>query len=180
LSSEGLTHGYNVRNRIALEVLDRLYTALFEGTPIPAEPASGLVGDGSLDAPLQIPTLPFADTRSTVDAPSLFLDEYTGCGALADESGPENIYRLVLSETTPIRALVLDRVGVDIDIHLLDDTASEAGCLARDDSRIERTLDPGTYYFSLDTYVNGDAQEQSGEYTFVVLACEPGDTDCLL
>ena len=37
-----------------------------------------------------------------------------------------------------------------------------------------------TYYFSLDTYVDGQGVEQSGEYTFVVLACEAGDTDCLL
>lgn len=180
LTAEGLGHGYNVRNLIALEVLDRLHAALVEDAPVVGEAAPILIGEGQLDAPLEIPGLPFADTRSTVDAPSLEFDEYTGCAAPADESGPENLYRLELSEVTPIRAIVLDRVGVDIDVHLLDDSASEAGCIARDDMMIERTLDPGVYWFALDTYVSDDAVELSGEYTFVVLACEAGDTDCLL
>jgi hypothetical protein len=138
-----------------------------------------LEGLGDADAPLEIFTLPFADTNTTVDAPSLLLDVYAGCGSVADESGPENIYRLVLSETTPIRAMVLDRAGVDIDIHLIDDSVSEAGCIARDDRMLELTLDPGTYYFALDTYVDGEGLEQAGEYTFVVLACESTDVDCL-
>jgi hypothetical protein len=100
------------------------------------------------------------------------LDVYSGCGSLADESGPEQIYRLELTEPTPIRALVLDRAGVDVDIHLLDDSGSEAGCLARDDFMIERTLPAGVYYFALDTYVDGQGVELSGDYTFVLLACE--------
>ncbi|MFO7563996.1 MAG: SGNH/GDSL hydrolase family protein [Enhygromyxa sp.] len=178
LTAEGLGHGYNIRNLIALELLDRLHSALLEDTPIAGESAPVLAGEGTLDSPLDIPALPFSDTRSTVDAPSLMLDEYSGCAAAQDESGPENIYRLVLSEPTPIRAIVLDRAGVDIDLHLLDDSASEAGCLARDDMMIERTLGAGEYYFALDTFVNGQGVEQSGEYTFVVLACEPGDVDC--
>ncbi|PRQ10097.1 SGNH/GDSL hydrolase family protein [Enhygromyxa salina] len=189
-SPEGLTHGYNMRNLIALEGLDRTRRSLesdgeSNGDPTPDvdpdidEPAILLEGLGDVDAPLEIPALPFADTNTTVNAPSLLLDVYSGCGSVADESGPENIYRLVLAEVTPIRAMVLDRAGVDIDIHVLDDTASEIGCIARADRLIELTLDPGTYYFSLDTYVDGQAVEQSGEYTFVVLACEAGDVDCL-
>ncbi|KIG16671.1 Multiple EGF-like-domain protein 3 precursor [Enhygromyxa salina] len=186
-SPEGLTHGYNMRNLIALQGLDRTHRSLLAADPDPDpdpdpdidEPALFLQGLGDIDSPLEIPGLPFADTNSTIGAPSLMLDVYAGCGALADESGPENIYQLELAQTTPIRAMVLDRAGVDIDIHVLDDTASEAGCIARADRLLELTLDPGTYYFSLDTYVNGQAIEQSGEYTFVVLACEVGDVDCL-
>jgi hypothetical protein len=185
LSPEGLTHGYNMRNLIALEGLDRARRSLLASGPDPDpdpdidEPIISLQGLGDVDAPLEIPSLPFADTNSTADAPSLFLDVYSGCGSLADESGPENIYRVVLTETTPIRAMVLDRAGVDVDIHLLDDSASEAGCIARADRLIEHTLDPGTYYFALDTYVDGQGVEYGGEYTFVVLACEAGDVDCL-
>jgi hypothetical protein len=179
LDGEGLMHGYNIRNLIALELLDRMHAALVDEDFIFNESAPILLGEGHLDAPLEIPALPFADTRSTVDAPSLEFDEYTGCAAAADESGPENIYRLVLTEPTPIRAVVLDRAGVDVDVHLLDETASEAGCIARDDMMIEGTLLAGEYYFSLDTYVDGEGVEQSGEYTFLVLACEDGDTDCL-
>jgi hypothetical protein len=178
-SPEGLTHGYNVRNLIALELLDRMRHTLVLDEQI-GDSSSYLQGLGDLDDPLTIPSLPFTDSNSTVDGPSLMLDVYSGCGALADESGPEQIYRLELAEPTPIRAIVLDRAGVDIDVHLLDDSGSEQGCLARDDFMIEQTLDPGIYYFALDTYVDGQGVEQSGEYTFVLLACEAGDTDCLL
>lgn len=180
LNAEGLGHGYNIRNLIALEMLARLHVALIEDGEVPDDSAPVLLGEGTVDSPLEIPALPFADTRSSVDGPSLLFDEYTGCAAVQDETGPETIYRLELSETTAIRAIVLDRAGVDIDLHLLDDSASEAGCLERDDSLIERTLEPGVYYFSLDTFVNAQGVEQSGEYTFVLLACEPGDVDCLL
>ena len=179
LTPAGLGHGYNVRNLVALEALARLRAALVDEQPASEPPPPLLLGHGSVDDPLRIPALPFADTRTTVDAPGLELDVYTGCMAAADESGPEWVYRIELTEPTALRAVVLDRAGVDVDIHLLDEHADEAGCLARDDTRIERALDPGTYHFALDTYVDGQGDELAGEYTFVVLACEPGDPDCL-
>ncbi len=74
--------------------------------------------------------------------------------------------------------MVLDRAGVDVDLHLLDDSGTEDGCIMRADQLLETTLDPGVYYFALDTFVNGQGVEQGGEYTFVVLACEDGDSDC--
>jgi hypothetical protein len=178
-SPDGLTHGYNVRNLIALELLDRMRHTLVLDEDL-GDSSDYLHGLGDLDDPLTIPGLPFVDSNSTVDGPSLMLDVYSGCGSLADESGPEQIYRLELTEPTPIRALVLDRAGVDVDIHLLDDSGSEAGCLARDDFMIERTLPAGVYYFALDTYVDGQGVELSGDYTFVLLACEAGDVDCIL
>jgi hypothetical protein len=178
LTPDGLQYGYNVRNLIALEALDRLRAALVDGHPALGEAHDFLQGEGTVDDPLEIPRLPFADARSTTDAPSLEFDLYSGCDALADESGPENIYRLVLDQATELRAVVLDHPGVDVDLHLLDDTATEAGCLARGDRLVSRTLPAGTYFFSVDTYVDGQGDEFSGEYTFVVLACEPGDLEC--
>ena len=175
---EGLQHGYNVRNLIALEVLDRAHAAI-DADQNPDAGVPVLSGDGSLEAPFAVDALPFADSRDSAAGPGMELDVYDGCGTTADESGPEHLYRLELAQTTAIRALVLDREGVDVDIHLLADGATTADCLARDDSLLELTLDAGIYYFSLDTYVNGQGIEQSGEYTFVVLECEMGDIDCM-
>lgn len=184
LDDAGLEHGYNVRNLVALQLLARALSAVVEGVPPDPEPTPGpatiLVGDGSHDQPFEIAALPFADARDSALAPGLELDVYSGCGSNADESGPENLYRIELDATTSLRAVVLDRAGVDVDIHLLDDSASEVGCIARDDLVIEETVGPGTYYFALDTYVNGEGVEQSGEYTFVVVECDPDDPDCLL
>ncbi|EDM78958.1 hypothetical protein PPSIR1_06938 [Plesiocystis pacifica SIR-1] len=178
LTPEALEHGYNVRNLLGLEVLARLERALVDEAPSDPDDASVLVGDGSFEDAFAIDALPFADTRDSNDGPGVFLDVYTGCGSSADESGPEHLYRLELDTPTKLRALVLDHSGVDVDVHLLDASASEAGCILRDDRLIETALEPGTYYFSLDTYVNGEGVEQGGEYTFAVLACEANDPDC--
>lgn len=175
---EGLMHGYNVRNRIALQLLDRLRSVLIAGTPsLEPEPVATLRGAGDLDDPFVIATLPFADARDTSDSTSTELDVYTGCMSGTDESGPEYVYSFELAEPTRIRALVLDRAGVDIDLQLLDASASEDGCIARHDTMLELSLSPGSYAFALDTYVAAGV-EQSGAYSFVVLECEPGDPDC--
>ncbi len=184
LTPEGLGHGYNIRNLAALQTLERLGRALLDGQqpdPDPgADPSLTLLGLGSIDDPFEIGALPFADSRDSAAGPGIALDSYSGCASMADESGPEHLYRFELTETTRIRAMVLDRADVDVDIHLLDDSASEEGCLLRDDRMIEAELEPGLYFFALDTYVDGEGIEQTGEYTFIVLECEPGDTDCLL
>jgi hypothetical protein len=175
---EGLAHGYNVRNLIALELLDRLHAVLIAGeTTLEPELVATLAGVGDLDDPFVIPSLPFTDSRDSADSTSTELDVYTGCLSGTDESGPEYVYRFDLAEPTPIRAAVLDREGVDIDIQLLDASASEDGCIIRHDTLIQLTLEPGSYAFALDTYV-ASGVEQSGAYTFVVHTCEPGDPDC--
>ena len=95
--------------------------------------------------------------------------------------GEANLARVALleaSEESGIEGLRVWTQPVDVDIHLLDASASEAGCLARADSRIELSLEPGVYHFALDTYVDGGGVALGGDYTFVVLACEPGDPDC--
>lgn len=177
LTPAGLEHGYNVRNLIALDGLARARRGLVDGEPSD-DAAPVLAGAGDLDAPYLIETLPFASSESTSDATSIEFDVYTGCGSNADESGPERVYRFALEAETAVRAMVLDRAGVDVDVHIVDDSASEAGCIARDDRLIETTLAAGTYYAILDTYVSG-GEEQVGAYTFALLACDPGDVDCL-
>jgi hypothetical protein len=175
---EALMHGYNVRNLIALELLHRLHAVLIAGEDsLEDELVPTLEGAGDLDQPFVIPSLPFTDARDTSDSTSTELDVYSGCLSGADESGPEYLYAFELSEPTRIRAAVLDREGVDIDIQLLDASASEEGCIVRDDMLIQLALEPGSYVFALDTYV-GAGVEQSGAYTFLVHACEPGDPDC--
>ncbi len=177
---EGLQHGYNVRNLIALELLDRLRAVLVAGEAnLEPEPVPTLAGMGDLDDPFVIPSLPFTDARDTQDSLSTELDVYTGCLSGTDESGPEYLYRFELDQPTRIRAAVLDRAGVDIDIQLLDASGDvdEASCIVRHDTLVQLTLEPGVYAFALDTYVAAGI-EQSGEYTFVVHACEPADPDC--
>jgi hypothetical protein len=173
----GLEHGYNMRNLTQCQALRSLKESVLDGWEA-QESAPILEGDGSAESPFVISDLPFTDLRSTTDSNHSEMDVYFGCDAAQDESGPEYLYRLELDVPTSLRALVFDRGEVDIDLHLLDYTASEEGCIERNHKLIERTLSPGQYHFSLDTFVNNSGIPLSGEYLFVLLACEEGDPDC--
>lgn len=168
-TAAGLQYGYNVRNLLELEALDRVKRAVLDGEPAPDAPGSKLSGDGSPQKPWLIDSLPFTHMANTAASPHKNIASYSGCSSTADESGPEYLYKLVLTKSTTLHALVFDRGSVDIDLHLLDSSASAAGCIERAHQQITRTLAAGTYYLSLDTFVQSGTA-QSGEYLLVVLA----------
>ncbi len=173
---EALQQGFNMRNLQAVSALDVLRRTLHEEPPIEAPVVTQ--GAGGPDSPFVIDSLPFTDLRDTTMSAFSNLSAYSGCDADQDESGSEYLYVLELSEETRIRAMVFDRGAVDIDIHLLDETASEAGCLQRDHRIVQTTLPAGTYHFALDTFVNSGGTPLGGEFLFVVLRCEDDDPAC--
>ena len=177
-TDEALEYRMNVRNLATLELLDRLRLSVVEGLGGFAEDAVPIsAAPGTSDAPVPIPGLPFTDARDTSEADQALLDTNTGCDPDQDESGPEYVYRLELAEQTPIRALVMDQGATDVDLHLLDASGTTDGCIERAHQMIERTLDPGTYYFVLDSFVSrGEAR--AGPYLFAVLVCDGDDRDC--
>jgi hypothetical protein len=182
-SEAGLVKGYNVRNLITLEALDRVRRVVVDAEPAPDPPeAPRLTGAGSLADPFVVPNLPFTHGADTAASPHRALDVYQGCGSGQDESGPEWVYRLDLATTTPIRAMVLDVGAVDIDLHILaagattTDGAASA-CIARNDTLLQGTLAAGSYLVTLDSFVSAGTA-RSGPYQLVVLACEPGDPRC--
>ncbi|MEZ4452237.1 MAG: SGNH/GDSL hydrolase family protein [Nannocystaceae bacterium] len=168
LTPEGLEHGYNIRNLITLQSLDRARRVALDGVPELDPSVHVLAGAGTHEAPYVIPFLPFGDRRDTEVDGEAAIDLYDGCDADQDESGREVYYRLHVEETRTVRALVVDRGDVDIDLHLLDASATGAGCLARHDRTLVVTLDPGDYVFTLDTFASG-GEPLAGEYLFVVV-----------
>ncbi len=172
-TEDGLAAGHSIRNLITLQTLDRMRQVVALEVDALDPTQAGLSGEGSLDDPFVIEEFPFSDLRDTASEGFGELDQYTGCDADQDESGREFLYRVELSAPATLWAAVFDRGGVDIDIHLLDESASEAGCIARDDLAIEEALDPGVYYLALDTFVSGDGAN-AGEY-FVVVDVSPED-----
>lgn len=176
LDEEGLQHGYNLRNLVALELLERTVAVLEDQVVGLDEPEPPLEGEGTPQAPWVIDRLPFTDVRNTEDG-APFIDEYTGCNNTADESGPELWYRLELHESMRLRAVVLDMEGVDIDLHLVDESASAEGCLARGHHFVQETLAPGIYHFVLDSWVS-DGTPLAGEVLFVLVECADDDSAC--
>jgi len=164
-----LEHGYNVRNLLTLQALDRVrrHVLLDAPEPAPDPPFSPIQGDGSPTSPFVIDALPFNDLRSTADSPHRDNDSY-GCSPETDESGPELSYRLQLDAAGRIRAAVHDRGSVDVDLHVLDASGDPStGCLARDHRVVELDLDAGEYVIVVDTYVSGGS-ELSGEFLLTV------------
>lgn len=167
---EALTAGYNLRNLLTLQSLDRLRRSVLDTETPPDPPEQNpLQGDGSPQNPFVIDSLPFTDTRDTSSGGSDTIDTYTGCNATQNESGTEFFYRLDISQPTTIRAFLFDRGDTDIDLHLLSDTPTASACIARDHRTLSRTLQPGTYHFSLDTFVNTSGDAFDGEYIFIIL-----------
>jgi GDSL-like Lipase/Acylhydrolase family len=168
LTAAGLAAGYNLRNLRTLQTLQRAKQAVVDDAPAPDPPGPARKGSGMKQDPIVVEGFPFVDRRDTKGWTQRVINSYSGCSATQDESGPEVLYRLVLSKPTKIRAYVFDRGSVDIDLHLLDSSASGGGCIKRDHKQLDAALQPGTYHFALDTFVNG-GQEMAGEYLFVLL-----------
>jgi hypothetical protein len=167
LDAAGLTYGYNVRNLITLETLDRV-RAVVEGSAPPDAPGVPLAGMGTHALPFIIDTFPFTHVASTLFSTEDAIDAYPGCAASQNESGNERVYAFTLDAQATLRFLVFDRGTVDIDAHLLDGP-SGADCIARDHQDLEVTLGPGTYRLVLDTFVDGGGIARAGEYVVVAM-----------
>ncbi len=166
LDEEGLNYGYNLRNLIVLEALQRAWQAIFSEEP--QDQAARPTREGP---PFEIRELPFADFRDTRDSEDSSRSLYSGCQSESDESGPEYLYIYEPQEPVHIRAMVFDQGEVDIDLHLLDESASEAGCIRRHDRIIEARLGPGRYYFALDSWSHAQEGPRAGPYLFVLTEC---------
>ncbi len=172
LTADGLQYGYNVRNLLALEGLDRARRAVLGEAPDAA--GSGrppLVGDGTTGDPFTIDGLPFTHSSDTAAAGQRDFDVYDGCASDADESGPELIYRLDLETATALHLVVVDSGDVDVDLHLLRGEPNTAQCVERNDREIRRTLEPGTWFLIVDSYVAGGG-EKGGPYLLAAVAAE--------
>lgn len=167
----GLQYGYNLRNLITIQTLDRVRRTLLEGEAAPDEDAPARRGAGTLASPHEIDALPFADLGDTSASDSRLLDRYDGCAAPQNESGPEVAYTFTLTEETTVRAMVIDRGATDVDIHLLGDEVTTEGCIARGHNELVRNLAAGTYHLVVDSFTSGSS-ERSGRYLLAVMEQE--------
>lgn len=167
-TAEGLRYGFNARNVITLEALQRATDVIERGRAAPDADAARLAGEGTPASPFVVATLPFADARDTARGGVRQIARYPGCASNADESGAEFYYRVMVDRPTRVRATVITRGTVDIDVHLVRGGLTGDQCVQRDDRVIVADLPAGASFFVLDTYVSSSAGLRAGEYLFVV------------
>jgi hypothetical protein len=109
-----------------------------------------------------VDSLPFHDDRDTSTSPLRNFSSYS-CAPSTNESGPEYVYRVILTAPGILGARVADGSFADIDLHFLSALDAQA-CIARDDTALSRYLEPGTYYVVADTYVDASGVEHVGAY----------------
>ncbi len=131
--------------------------------------------EGTVDDPILIENLPFRDWRNTNEATGDDFDFYSAAPDM-DESGPEYIYEIELTESGTLTAHVLDAPGADIDLHLLASLDAD-DCLARAHIDLEHSIEEaGTYYIVADSFVGTDTTVYSGAYVLDV-SFEAGGED---
>ncbi len=144
-----------------------------------AEPDPGCA-EGTACNPIVVDALPFVHEGNTATAPAADWDFY-GCAPDTDEGGGEVVYVLDLIEPGTLSVALDDAPGdgLDVDVHLLDALDPDA-CLARDNIRLDRPLEPGRYYIVVDTWVNGAGEALSGPYRLEVSLRRQAVGDCAM
>jgi len=177
LTSAGLEYGYNMRNAVVLEALERMRT-LATGTAVAENAEPAVSGSGSALDPFQIQALPFVHMADTTQASDNAIDSY-GCAPASDLAGPEHLYRLTLATATTVRVVVIDKADADVALFVMPESADPAACTTGDIDLVQGTWPAGGYTLAVDTRVRAsDGAELAGEYALAVLVCEPGDPDC--
>ncbi len=96
---------------------------------------------------------PFSHEGNTATLPQGTFHTYS-CKPSADESGPEQVYRVEVTTAGFLSAAVTDDATVDVDVHVLS-ALDEASCVARGDKHARADVTPGTWFVVVDTYVSG-------------------------
>lgn len=156
LSDSGLAYGYNLRNALTLEALDRTRRA------VAGEALDGQLprrtGRGSHTDPFRgaLPLVDLGDTRTG----ELVLASYCGLAG----SGHEIIYQLDLPASRSIRVTIVDRGAVNVDVAVLQGSLAPTDCRGSGDGGATGTVGPGAVYIVVDSR----AVTSEGEFLLVV------------
>ncbi|HVP65916.1 MAG TPA: GDSL-type esterase/lipase family protein [Anaeromyxobacteraceae bacterium] len=167
-------YGYNVRNLVTLDALDRVRQVVTGTASSLDSNAPRMAGSGTSASPFVAAQLPFADVRNTATDGQSRIGSYS-CAGSTPSPGPEVVYELVLSATTDLRIAVLDGGYATPGPFTLNlATAPDGtGCLASSDRFLSLSLAAGTYYVIVDTVAKAGA-----EFGLVIQECAAGGPQC--
>ena len=129
---------------------------------------------GTVANPIVIGSFPYSDSR---DTSASFSTAFDRCAlSTANESGPEYVYKVTLTQPGQLTVSLSDDAATDIDVHLYS-SFNANDCLARHDNTFTQAVDCGTYYVVADTFVNGAGKALTGSYALTV-AFTPQGSAC--
>lgn len=168
---EGLQYGYNLRNLLTLQALDRVWSVTRSedpAAPLDQEGAPPLEGSGAALDPVRIDALPFGDMRY----PSRRGEDTSLSAACQSGQGDTKrvTYRLELEQATPLR-LVAVGYG-DARVRLSSVAGISTACPEKA-ALVETTFPAGTHEITLDV-----VRPEGGEAVLVVDRCRDDDGRC--
>jgi hypothetical protein len=155
-----LARGFNLKNLLSLEALDRVTRTLDGGEPLDETPRA-LVGEGTPEDPFIVPALPFVDVRPVAGGGRW---QRYDCPGAPPRSGPaaELVYLVELNRRHTLRLLSFDRGGARLDVRVLARTVSEVDapprCLQAGHLGLAVTLEAGRYFIVVDGVAGEAAQ----------------------
>jgi lysophospholipase L1-like esterase len=156
LTDTGLAYGYNLRNALTLEALDRARRTIAGETLDGDQPRRS--GRGTQADPYT-GSLPLVDLRDTRTG-ELGIASY--CGLTA--GGHEVVYQINVSSPRTIQALIVDRGAVNVDVAILQGSIGPSGCRGSGDGAALASVSAGTVYIVVDSR----ALTSEGEFLLVV------------
>lgn len=130
--------------------------------PPPDDPPEDDPPEDCANGLICVDSFPFTEANSTVGGSTMF-DSYA-CDAAVDESGPERVYQLTVTEPGFLAVTLFGLGGsADIDVHLLQSLDS-GDCLDRGHWDAASLLMPGTYFVTADSWTNNSGSAQEGSY----------------
>ena len=123
---------------------------------------------GSIDNPYIVTTFPYTNSSTTEGKEKAF-DNYNTAWTI-NETGPDEIYKIIVPANGTLSATVSDGSGVDVDLQLLSGLTPD-DCVIRHDSSISRLVTAGIWYITADTY---RYNSYAGDYT-ISIDFTPGD-----
>jgi hypothetical protein len=132
----------------------------------PYDPPAGPTGTSGGDCPdgiVCVDALPFVHQATTSGGSSSF-DAYS-CAPDTDESGPEVVYRVTITEAGFLSATLSGLGdGVDVDVHVLGSLDAD-DCIDRGHWEGASWVEPGTWWVVADSWVDDQGTAYDGAYT---------------
>jgi hypothetical protein len=157
-SSDLASYGFNLRNLLALEQLDRALAALAGNAPDASAPTRQ--GTGSPTSPF-VETLPLADLADTSGGAPPFTGYPSGC---VTATGHQLVYTVTFASAATIDAYVFTEGGTTMTVDILAGALAPSACVAGGQGEVTATLPAGTSYI----VVAGATTADDGEYAVAV------------